>query len=138
MARYLGINPEECFLRFHCRNDLSLVLMTGYKWKYEEMIRGAGIEPALNPYSYHGPSEDFAETFQHSVQNPYKLKSSAPQRNIWMEQFASSLMNTRGKFNRDDVKGILVPQDLPVPDCSVPGPQGTPRPPETASPLTTP
>lgn len=75
MIRYLGIEPDQFFPRFHS---------PGYERSFQENH----IE--LNPTVYgrtYGPAEDFAETFKLAVLDPERLFLAAPRRYKWIQNW---------------------------------------------------
>ncbi len=81
MVRYLGIEPEQFFPRFHAPG-------------YENLLRKHQIE--LNPTPYgrsYGPAEDFAEAFKLAVLQPEQLDLAAPKRAKWLKDWKYGLFS---------------------------------------------
>lgn len=114
MVNYIGVNPNQCFLRFWCP-------------KYLRLLRESNAE--LPPsYGENGPSEDFAETFMLIVQD--RLDNYVyPKRWSWMIDFIQNESRTRSAYNGNPYQYLwFLPQPIPIPACSVPSPIETPQP----------
>ena len=118
MARELDGSPEDCFWRYNCADFWQTL-----------------VEEPPTEYGKRGPSEDFADTFMLSVTSPGILRTDAPLRAEWMEDFARSLGGSRGPFEGQPYRSLyFVPRDAPVPDCSLPYVDVTPEPPIVSTP----
>lgn len=81
LARYIGIEPEIFFPRFHAAN-------------YDKVMQELNLE--LNPSDYgrkNGPAEDFSESFRLTVTDPEYFAAAAPIRFAWFENWKLSLVN---------------------------------------------
>ncbi len=98
-AKSLGVNPNQCTLRFAC------------EYYYSTALRAAKAEMPDNNYAYNGPSEDFAVTFENLVDNKTTAIDKTPHRSQWVTSYISLLSKTKDPF---EVDPYLQPGPLPT------------------------
>ncbi len=114
MVRHLGVDPSRCSLRFQCSD-------------YKQMLRDENAELPYYDYAYHGPSEDFAVTFEKIVISDSKIQSENPVRVTWMTKFIEQYQRTLDPF--------FDPLPIPIPDCALPEVLITPQPSMNVTPI---
>ncbi len=126
MVRAMGIDPTMCTFRFEC--SLGYRMGDNYRIRarnsYEDISRAAVRrdphveEPPFGSYGgnyarIHGPSEDFAATFEMIVAGT--LGSQAPRRAAWFSDYARSLTRLAPKPEGDPYTCPILHIALPVP-----------------------
>jgi len=126
MVSAMGIDPTLCLWRFECglssrsRYNLRMPM----RKTYEEIWRAAldsnpdVEEPPFGSYGgnyarIHGPSEDFAATFEMIVAGT--LRSPAPRRAAWFSDYARSLTKSATRLEGDPYTCWTLPIPSPIP-----------------------
>ena len=119
----MGIDPTLCPYRFECSwmpKHPGRRVGNSYEdiWRVAQ-DRNPDVEaPPLGSYGYyyaqiHGPSEDFAATFEMIVAGT--LRSPAPRRTAWFSDYARSLTRSAARLEGDPYTCWALPIPSPIP-----------------------
>jgi len=116
MVREMGIDPTPCLMRWNC----SLTHKGGYEdiWRAAKDRNSEVEEPPWGSYGgnyarIHGPSEDFAATFEMIVTRT--LGGDAPRRAAWFSDYARSLTRSIARLEGDPYTCWALPIPSPIP-----------------------
>jgi hypothetical protein len=126
MVREMGIDPTLCTWRFECSlsyrsgNDYRIRVRNSYEDIWRAAVRRDPNveEPPFGSYGWeyariHGPSEDFAATFEMIVAGT--LGSPAPRRVAWFSDYARSLTRSAARQEGDPYTCWALPIPSPIP-----------------------